>query len=48
MLKKLINRNEGSQLEMNDSALRDIIPSNDMTIIKVKLRILLINKYYFL
>jgi hypothetical protein len=48
MLKKLINRNEGSQVEMNDSALRDIIPSNDMTITKVKLRILIINKYYFL
>ncbi len=36
MLKKLINQSEGSQVEMNDSALRDIIPSNDLVNPKVK------------
>lgn len=30
MFKKLINRSESSQVEINDSALRDIIPSNDI------------------
>jgi hypothetical protein len=36
MLKKLINRSESSQVDMNDSALRDIIPSNDVISTKVK------------
>lgn len=39
MFKKLINRSESSQVEINDSALRDIIPSNDTVNIKVILSI---------
>ena len=38
MFKKLINRSESSQIEINDSALRDIIPSNDGDITKVILK----------
>ncbi len=35
MLKKLINRNESSHVEMNVSVLQDIIPSNDLINSKV-------------
>jgi hypothetical protein len=36
MFKKLINRSESGQVELNDSVLRDIIPSNDVDVTKVE------------
>jgi hypothetical protein len=39
MMKKLVNRSQSTQIDVNDTVLRDIIPSNDLIITKVKFSI---------